>query len=153
MPFLASVLQLPHGSSWCLCSPHSSLSCGYTTRSWALGPWMQGADPGVVWGGGCQGCIQRFPSAVCGSKPPSAVCGWVKVWIFHVEEQYSVFISANNSLHPDIRRPVGSAKEISFKHPPPCFASHPSHHLFSLLSFSVSEVRIWHSNTECQISY
>lgn len=87
---------------------------------------------------------QRFPSVVCGSKPPSAVCGWVKAWIFHTEKQYSVFILANNSLHPDIIRPMGSAKEISFKHPPPNFASHSNYYSFSSLSFfSVSEVLLF----------
>lgn len=46
---------------------------------------------------------------------------------------------------------MGSAKEISFKLPPPDFASHPNHYSSSLLSFSVSEVLLF--NTECQISY
>lgn len=137
---------------FCSCPMAPPDGCAAPTAAWAVailpgaGLWGLGCRglTLVVWEGGSQGCRQRFPSVVRGSKPPSAVCGWVKAWIFHTEKQYSVFILANNSLHPDIIRPMGSAKEISFKHPPPNFASHPNYYSFSSLSFfSVSEVLLF----------
>lgn len=46
------------------------------------------------------------------------VYGWVKAWFFYIKKpQYLIFILANNSLHPDIRRAMGSDNRINFKHP------------------------------------
>lgn len=144
---------------------HSSLSCGYATMRAVLsagiwGSWVQVAGPGgrvrrwqlrlqtEVYIPSFANCIQR-------NKPKdkevnTVVCGWIKVWIFHMKEQYLLFILANNSLYPDIRRLIGSANQQSYEHPQPTFSSHPSHYPFSLLSF-FSGFKVLLFNTECQI--